>query len=277
MVSAAQLAGAAALPAAGSYAELPGVRLWFADTGGTGEPVVLLHANTGTSGSWAGQVDAFAAAGYRVVTFDRRGWGRSLAEPATGAQPGSIAADLDELAAFLHLDRFNLVGVAGGGFAALDYAAWRPDKVRNLVVAASTGLVTEPEIDGFFQRLLIPGFDRLPEAFQELSASYRGGDPAGTAAWAAIQEHARQSGAPSQPLHTPNTFAKLETITAPTLVLAADADLLAPPRLMHIWGHHLQRVEWATVAEAGHSVAWERPDAFNSLVLEFFSRHKEKR
>ena len=69
---------------AGAYAELPGVRLWFTDTGGTGVPVVLLHANTGTSAAWEPQVDAFARGGYRVIAFDRRGWGRSTAKPDTG-------------------------------------------------------------------------------------------------------------------------------------------------------------------------------------------------
>jgi pimeloyl-ACP methyl ester carboxylesterase len=74
------------------------VKLWFTDTGGTGTPIVLLHANTGTSASWEPQATAFAREGYRVIAFDRRGWGKSLADPATGQQPGSVAADLDALA-----------------------------------------------------------------------------------------------------------------------------------------------------------------------------------
>jgi pimeloyl-ACP methyl ester carboxylesterase len=68
----------------GRYAELPGVKLWFTDTGGTGTPMVLLHANTGTSASWEAQATAFAREGYRVIAFDRRGWGKSLAACRTG-------------------------------------------------------------------------------------------------------------------------------------------------------------------------------------------------
>src|ERR1700747_3235186 len=82
----------------GRYAELPGVKLWFTDTGGTGTPIVLLHANTGTSESWEPQVTAFAREGYRVIAFDRRGWGKSMADPTTGPQPSSVADDLDALA-----------------------------------------------------------------------------------------------------------------------------------------------------------------------------------
>src|SRR5579875_1626960 len=91
---------------AGEYVDLPGVRLWYTDSGGSGTPLVLLHANTGNTETWQYNTPAFAAAGYRVVAFDRRGWGRSTAEPATGPQPGSIAGDLDALAEHLHLDRF---------------------------------------------------------------------------------------------------------------------------------------------------------------------------
>ncbi len=125
------------------FVNLPGVRLWFTDTGGSGEPVVLMHANTGTSEVWEAQVAALSKAGYRVIAFDRRGWGRSEANPATGAQPGHASEDLHALADYLLLSRFHLVGVAGGGFVALDYAAWHPDRLSSLVVGASTGSVSE--------------------------------------------------------------------------------------------------------------------------------------
>ncbi|HEY6359517.1 MAG TPA: alpha/beta hydrolase, partial [Vicinamibacterales bacterium] len=91
------------------FANLPGVRLWFTDTGGNGEPVVLMHPNTGTSEVWEPQTAAFSKAGYRVIAFDRRGWGRSEADPATGAQPGHASEDLHSLADYLLLRRFHLV------------------------------------------------------------------------------------------------------------------------------------------------------------------------
>src|SRR5579884_3356870 len=114
---------------AGQYADLPGVRLWYTDSGGSGPPLVLLHANTGNIETWQYNAPAFVAAGYRVVAFDRRGWGRSVADPATGPQPGSITGDLDALAEHLQLNRFHLLGIAGGGFAAFDYALWRPERL----------------------------------------------------------------------------------------------------------------------------------------------------
>jgi pimeloyl-ACP methyl ester carboxylesterase len=257
----------------GALAPLPGVKLWYTDTGGKGVPIILLHANTGTSANWASQDEAFARAGYRIIAFDRRGWGKSIADPATGPQPGSVAGDLDALVTYLKLDRFFLLGVAGGGFAALDYAAWHPEHVRGLIVAASTGSFSEKVMTDFSKRIAIPGLDKLPGQYIELGLSYRGSDPEGTARWVDIEEHARQPGAPSQPLHAPNTFAKVETIAAPTLVMCADADLYAPQALMRLWAAHIKHHEWVVIEDAGHSIAWEKPAEFNADVLRFVRRH----
>ena len=256
----------------GRYADLPGVKLWFTDTGGSGIPVVLLHANTGTSVSWEPQTAALVREGYRVIAFDRRGWGRSMADPA-GLQPGSVAGDLDALADHLKLDKFHLVGVAGGGFVSLDYAAWRPERLRGLVVAASTGQFSEKEMQDFTARITIPELRKQAAVYREVGPSYRGANPDGTKRWIEIEEHAQQPGAPSQPLRTPNTFAKLATVTMPILVMAADADLLAPPAMMRTWAAHLKGYEWATVPDSGHAIAWEHPDVFNEKVLAFIKRH----
>ena len=228
-----------------------------------------MHAITGTSESWAQQIDAFATAGYRVIAFDRRGWGRSLPDPATGPQPGHAADDLHALAEHLSLTRFHLVGVAGGGFVALDYAAAHPERLSSLVVAASTGSVSDKEVQDVITRIEIPGLRSLPAHFREVAASYRGINPDGTKRWIEIEEHAHQPDAPTQPLRSPNTFAKLATITTRTLVIAADADLIAPPGLMKIWARHVNGAQWTTVPDAGHAIAWEQPALFNDAILTF--------
>jgi pimeloyl-ACP methyl ester carboxylesterase len=258
----------------GAYAELPGVKLWFTDTGGSGVPIVLLHPNTGTTEIWQPQIAAFAAAGYRVIAFDRKGWGKSVAEPASGAGSGGIAGDLDALSDYLKLDTYHLLGIAGGGFVALDYAAWRPEKLRSLIVGGSTGSFEDKEIADFIARIAIPEIRKQSAHYREIGASYRGANPEGTKRWIEIDEHARQPGAGFQPqLRTPNTLAKIAAITAPTLVIAADADLLAPPALMRIWAGHLKHHEWAVIHDAGHAMAWEQPGTFNDKVLDFLRRH----
>src|SRR4030095_4728013 len=108
--------------------------MWSNATGGAGIPVVLMHAATGTSQVWEHQIPAFTAAGYRVIAYDRLGWGRSTLEPA-GAKPGAAADDLQALMNYLHIDRFHLVATAAGGSVSLDYAVSFPQHLRSMVIA----------------------------------------------------------------------------------------------------------------------------------------------
>ena len=245
----------------GAYAELPGVKLWFTDSGGSGVPIVLLHPNTGTVEIWQPQIAAFAAAGYRVIAFDRKGWGRSVADPASGAQPGSIAGDLDALAESSQA-RTNSTCSASPAVASSRSITRRGVRKRSAAwsSAASTGSFEDKAIADFIARIAIPEIRKQSAHYREIGASYRGANPAGTRRWIEIDEHARQPGSGFQPpLRTPNTFAKVAAITAPTLVIAADADLLAPPALMRIWAAQLNDHEWAVIHDAGHAMAWEQP------------------
>ena len=167
-VSAAAVQTAAAAPARETYADLPGARIWYRDTGGAGVPVVFLHAATGSSRVWEYQIPAFTAAGYRVIAFDRRGWGRTVIDPA-GPQPGTAADDLQALMSYLGVDRFHLVGTAAGGFAAWDYALSFPQRLRSLVVASSIGGVQDADFVALGRRIRpSPQFEALPPEFREV-------------------------------------------------------------------------------------------------------------
>ena len=67
------------------YVEFRGANLWYEDSGGGGTPVLFVHAHTGNTEAWVYQLPTFTGAGYRCVTYDRRGWGgrrgASLASP----------------------------------------------------------------------------------------------------------------------------------------------------------------------------------------------------
>ena len=77
---------------AGGFAELRGRQIWYADAGGSGVPIVFLHAGTGSSAVWEHQVAAVKAAGYRFIAYDRLGSGQSVL--ADGIDPGTAADDL---------------------------------------------------------------------------------------------------------------------------------------------------------------------------------------
>jgi pimeloyl-ACP methyl ester carboxylesterase len=255
------------------YADLPGVRLWYTDTGGNGVPIILLHANTGNADSWQFNIPGLAEAGYRVIAFDRRGWGRSMANPETGPQPGTIAGDLHALAEYLRLDRFHLVGVAGGGFAAYDYVLWHPERLRSLVVAASGGAIEDPELRELRNRTALPGFSSWPPEFREVSMGYMATNPEGLEQWLDIHHHSRQDGAPVQSQRTTITFEGLQTIRVPTLLMPGDQDLQTPPWVMRRQLANIPGAQFVVLPEAAHSINWEQPEAFNQAVLDFISAH----
>jgi pimeloyl-ACP methyl ester carboxylesterase len=180
-----------------AYAELPGVRLWYRDSGGTGAAVVFIHAATGSSQVWEHQFPAFTSAGYRVVAYDRRGYGRSAIDP-TGSQPGTGADDLLGLVDRLKIERFNLVGTAAGGGIALDFALSFPQRLRSLVIANAVGGIQDREYLELGQRIRpAPQFDALPPDVRELGPSYRAANPGGTQRWLELERTSRSAGAPA--------------------------------------------------------------------------------
>lgn len=261
-------------PARETYADLPGVRIWYKDTGGSGVPVVFLHAATGSSQVWEHQIPAFTAAGYRFIAYDRRGWGRSVIDPA-GAQPGIAADDLQHLLDYLGVDRFHLVATAAGGSVALDYAVSFPQRLRSLVVVSNVGRVEDPEYLELARSIRPPQWDQLPPEFRELGPSYRAANPEGTRRWVELEHRSRPEGPllPTQPLRNRLSFALLEKITTPTLFIAGAADLAAPPPLQRFFIARIKNSQSVVIPESGHSTYWEKPEIFNRAVLEFIRKH----
>jgi pimeloyl-ACP methyl ester carboxylesterase len=156
----------------------------------------------------------------------------------------------------------------------LDYAVWRPERLKSLVLAATgLGLTADEEAVTFRQRAAIPGFAQLPAEVREMSPSYRGMNPGDVARWKEIYARSRQAGATDPPLRSPNTNAKVASLTMPVLVIAGDVDLTTPSAAIRLWAKHLKSYDWALIPEAGHSVAWEQPEAFNAAVLTFLRKH----
>lgn len=113
------------------------VNLHVEDTGGTGRPVVLIHGWPLSGASWSEQVPALAQAGYRVITYDRRGFGQSD-KPMTGYKYDTLAEDLHNLVLALDLQDVTLVGFSmGGGEVARYLSAYGPDRVRSVVFASA--------------------------------------------------------------------------------------------------------------------------------------------
>jgi pimeloyl-ACP methyl ester carboxylesterase len=247
------------------HAELKDAKLWYEEAG-NGAPVVLLHAGTGCAAAWRAQLDAFAAAGFRALAYDRRGYGKS-----EGRQGPAAADDLRELLDHLRIERAHLVGTAAGGIVAIDFALAFPQRVHALVVANSQGGVQDEDYLQLQRRLRpSPQFEALPAEVRELGPAYRAANPAGTKEWLDLERSSRTPGTPTLP-KTRNriTFAALETLAAPTLLLCGDADLYAPPPVLRMFEKRIRGSKAVVVPECGHSAFWEQPETFNREVAEF--------
>src|SRR5712671_7115950 len=95
------------VPAVEGFASVPGARLWYWDTGGDGEPLVLCHPGSQSSQIWLYQQPVLANAGYRAIAYSRRGCHKSDlgSDDDRGTQVGDLAALLD----FLDLRKTHLL------------------------------------------------------------------------------------------------------------------------------------------------------------------------
>jgi pimeloyl-ACP methyl ester carboxylesterase len=257
-------------PAKTGLAQLPGVKLWYWDTGGAGEPVILLHPMTGSAQVWSYQQPALVRAGYRVVAYSRRGFHGSEAGPA--GERGTGAEDLHQLRSVLGITRFHAVASAAGAFVAAAYAVAHPEHLLSLTLACSILGVEDPALAELTNGLRTPGFEALPAHFRELGPSYRACNPEGTRAWQKLERTSSPGPRVEQPAGSRLTLASLESLRMPTLLISGDSDLIAPPPVARLFARHIPHYRLEVVAESGHSAYWERPDLFNTLVTDFL-RH----
>ncbi len=249
-----------------------GTRLYYWDTGGTGHPVILMHAGTQSAAGWPYQQPVLAKGGYRVIAYSRRGYYRS--DPGDPDNPGVGAEDLHRLIEHLKLPKVDLVAAAQGGFFALDYVLAHPERVRSIAIVSSLMGISEPDYQAVNTRLRPKFFATLPHDFQELSPSYRAGNPEGLAAWHELDKQAIP-GKRVRPRRTqPLTWARLESIKHPTLLVTGDSDLYTPPSLLRMQAQHMPHAEVHIIDEAGHSPYWEQPVAFNKVLLAFLAKQK---
>jgi len=261
------------VPAQEGMVDVDGARLWYWDTGGPGHPVILLHAGTQSAAGWVYQQPVVAQAGYRVIAYSRRGYYRSDAGDVDS--PGVGSDDLHHLIQHLKLDKVDLVAAAQGGFFALDYVLACPGKVRSVAIISSYMGITDADYVAVNARLRPKFFANLPHDFQELSPSYRAGNPEGLAAWRELEEQAIPGTRITPRMKQPLTWARLESIKHPAMLMTGDSDLYTPPSLLRMQAQHMPHAEVHIVREAGHSPYWEQPAIFNKILLAFLAKQKQ--
>ena len=258
------------VPAKEGMAELPGTHLGYWDTGGPGEPIVLLHPASGSALVWLYQQPVFAQAGYRVVAYSRRNYYNSDLAPADN--PGTASEDLQNFIDFLRLEKFHLVSSAAGGSVAADYALSHPERLLSLTVSSNNLAAASGYIAEAAAKIRLKEWDDLPRWFRELGPSYRGANPAGVAKWTELNLISETGKGARQKLVNVVTPDKLETLKVRTLLMTGAADMFTPPSITRMIARHLPDNKVVIVPECGHSPYWEQPEFFNRTVLEFIGR-----
>jgi pimeloyl-ACP methyl ester carboxylesterase len=259
------------VPAHESMAAILGAKLGYWDTGGAGEPIMLLHPASGSALVWLYQQPVFAQAGYRVIAYSRRNYYNSDSAPADN--PGTASGDLEALVNFLGLEKLHIVSSAAGGSVAADYALSYPQRLLSLTVSSNNLAAAQGYIADAAARMKLDAWDELPRWYRELGPSYRAINPEGVAKWTEINEISETGRGARQKLVNVVTPEKLEDLRVPTLLMTGSADMFTPPSVQRLIARHIPDSELMVAPECGHSIYWERPDLFNRTVLDFIGRH----
>lgn len=220
---------------------------------------VLLHHGLGSTAAWRKQVPALTAAGWRVVTYDRWGYGRS--DPRPEFAWDFLRRDAVEALTLLDalgLASVSLVGHSDGGSIGLLMAAKHPERIDRLVSIAAH-IYFEPVTGGGVESIARAAAQSpLREA---LGREHGDKAPALVAAWAARWLDPR--------MRSLSLTDELRRIVCPTLVIQGELDEHATRQHAIDIARGITGAELWLVDGAHHMLPQERPDEFNRRVLAF--------
>lgn len=242
----------------GSYLETGGLKIWYVEQG-AGEPLVLLHGGLCTNSTWAPQMSGFAAS-FRVIAPERRAHGH------TPDVEGPLSYDLMAADTIAFLTAYvrepaHLLGWSDGGIVGLLVAMARPDLVRKLVVIG-TNYDVAGTVPGALEDLLSMRADSDDLAM--LRTPYEKTSPDGPGHWPVVVAKFLEMAATQPHIR----IEQLGQITAPTLVMVGDDDLVALDHTASLF-QAIPNAELAVVPGASHFVTMEKPDLVNRIVLDF--------
>jgi pimeloyl-ACP methyl ester carboxylesterase len=260
------------------YVQIDGTRIRYIDAG-RGVPVLFLHGLGASMYAWRKNLAPVAAAGFRIIAFDNRGFGFSD-KPPTPYDNAAYARLAVALMDSLHLADAVLVGHSMGGAVAAEVAIEYPQRVRGLVLIGSAGLgarepalfrvarwpLVGPALLAFRGRGLTA---RLLKATYADPGKVTDGDVDQYYAPVAQSEYGRALRGVLRQFRFSALNGRLDRIAAPTLVLWGEADRWVPIGLGRALASGISRSAFLSVPHAGHSVQEEAPDEVNRLLIRF--------
>jgi pimeloyl-ACP methyl ester carboxylesterase len=271
---------------------LSDVKVHVEDSGGDGRPLVLIHGWPLSGKSWRKQVPALRAAGYRVITYDRRGFGMSD-KPATGYGYDTLADDLEGLFEKLDLYDATVVGFSmGGGEVARYIARHGESRLRSVVFASSVTPMMmktpgnpegplEPAKAAKMTAGLTVNADKFYDQFiREFFSANAEGEILVTESERQEAFELCKQASKLAALETLQSFGisdfrgDLAQVTVPTLVIHGDADGTVPfpgsGRRTHAAIPH----SGLHVIQGGpHGINVSHPEEFNAVLLDFVERN----
>ncbi|MFC6645765.1 alpha/beta fold hydrolase [Granulicella cerasi] len=261
------------------------IQIYYEDRG-TGKPVLLIHGWPLSGASWEKQIAALLAAGYRVITYDRRGFGKS-SQPSEGYDYNTMAQDTAKLIEALDLKDLTIVGFSmGGGEVARYLGKYDTGRVSKAVFMSSIAPALRKDgsnpdgvdpsvfeeikqniekdrykflagfLKNFYSKKLVGGTDISDEAihasFGVAAGSYYPGMLACVDAWL---EDFRED---------------LRQIKVPTLVIHGDDDLILPiDSTGKRVSEFVPQAKLVVIEGGPHGLNWTHATEVNTALLEF--------
>jgi pimeloyl-ACP methyl ester carboxylesterase len=253
--------------------ESGGEQIYYEVTGAADAPtVVLTHGAGGSHAAWFQQVPALADAGYRVVTWDSRGFGCSTYDTGVLGCDAAVA-DLAAVLDAVGVERAHVVGQSMGGWWVTAFALAQPTRVLSLTLSNTIGGLWTDALFQHFASFVAAAPDadeRRMGVHSALGASFVTRDPARAFLYQQLNTfHSPPLAAIAGALGSARVeHATLDALGLPVLVITGSDDVLFPAALVRASASQLSNPTIVEIADAGHSPYFERPDEYNAALLQ---------
>ncbi len=252
------------------FTNINGLEIYF-ETHGQGETIVLLHHGFGCTKMWEDIYPKLVRKGYRVIMYDRRGYGRS--ERGSDFKAFYISKNfnsksVEELAALreiIHFESFHIVGQCEGGVIGAAYAVSYPEQVKTLIVSSTL----------CYSQLSMPEFNKVmfPKPFADLEPDLKETfiDWHGKKAETFYNQFRVYGGAYGTGFFDIRPL--LPSVACPTLVLYPDRSSLFEVEQGVAFYRNLPFGELAVIPKCGHNTYEHQPEEYIRAILRFLKRH----
>jgi len=268
------------------------ISLYYEDHG-SGPPVVLIHGYPLSSASWEKQLPVLLAAGYRIIAYDRRGFGKS-SQPVSGYNYDTFAEDLRKLVTYLKLHDFVLVGFSmGGGEVARYIGKYGSKDVSKAVIIGGVPpylLKTDdnPEgvegaiFEGLQKAITADRYAFFAEFFKnfyntETNLGKRVSEQAVQASWNVAASSSATASLACVPTWHEDFRKDLAQIDVPTLVIHGDSDRIVPfTAAGQRTAKLINGAELVVIKDGPHNVGWTHADEVNNEMVKFLAKPSAK-